>query len=117
MNAAKPKLVEMQKKQQKKKVSATKPKRKRGAAKMREAADKIVARECKPIVEALATNGKKGQMLSAKFLYNLAESAEDADENNGARKLRSMALELANSPQWTGPPPKAEVDEDDEGSD
>lgn len=83
---------------------------------MREAADKIVGRDCKPIVEALATNGKKGQMLSAKFLYNLAESAESADENSGARKLRSMAMELANSPQWTGEPPKAEIDEDDEGN-
>ena len=113
MNATKPKLVEMQKKQ-KKKAGAARPKRKRGAAKMREAADKIVARECRPIVEALATNGKKGQMLSAKFLYSLAESAETSDENNGAHKLRSMAMELANSPQWTGPPAKAEIDEDDE---
>ena len=73
MNAAKPKLVAMEKK---KKTSSAKRKRKQGAEKMREAAAKIVARDCKPIVEALSSNGKKGQMLSAKFLYQLAEQNE-----------------------------------------
>jgi hypothetical protein len=113
MNAAKPKLVAMTKK---KATSATKPKRKRGAAKMRDVADKIVGRDCKPIIEALSANGKKGQMPSAKFLYNLAHSAEEAAEGEGACKFRSMASELANSPQWTGDWPTEEHHGDDEAA-
>jgi len=95
MNAVKPKLVAM-----KKKATSTKPKRKRGAAKMREAADKIVGRDCKPIVEALSSNCKKGQTPSARFLYGLAQMAEASGEGEGARKFRSIATEWANSPQW-----------------
>jgi hypothetical protein len=87
----------------KKKVATVpKAKRKRGAAKMREAADKIVGRDCKPIVEALSSNCKKGQTLSAKFLYGLAQLAEASGEADGARKIRSIATEWANSPEWTG---------------
>jgi len=113
MNATKEKLVLVDKN---KKTNAKKPKAKRkaGAAKMREAADKIVSRDCKPIIEALSTNGKNGQMLSAKFLYHLAHTAEEAGETENARKFRSMALELANSPEWKGGPPRAGADEDDE---
>ena len=88
MNAAKPKLVAIKKKA----TNVPKQKRKRGAAKMREAADKIVGRDCKPIVEALSSNGKKGQTLSAKFLYGLAQSAEASGEGEGARKIRSIAI-------------------------
>lgn len=69
---------------------------------MREAADKIVGRDCKPIVEALSSNCKKGQMLSAKFLYGLAQLAESSGEGDGARKFRSIATEWANSPEWKG---------------
>jgi len=71
---------------------------------MREAADKIVGRDCKPIVEALSTNCKKGQTLSAKFLYGLARENEDTGEGDGARNMRSIATEWANSPQWEGDP-------------
>lgn len=112
MSIAKPKVVEIEKKQEKKKTRTTAPKRKRGAAKMREAADKIIGRECKPIVEALAKNGKNGQIQSAKFLYQLSEGAEASSESDGARNLRSMALELANSPQWEGDPDPQKLDDD-----
>lgn len=98
MNAAKPKIVAMKKKA----TNAPKAKRKRGAAKMREAADKIVGRDCKPIVEALSSNCKKGQMLSAKFLYGLAQLAEASGEGDSAHKMRSIATEWANSPEWNG---------------
>ena len=80
---------------------------------MREAADLVIDRDCMEIAEALSTNSKNGQIQSAKFLYELSERNEQSAEAEGARKLRSMAMELANSPQWTGPPPKAEIDEDD----
>lgn len=98
MNAVKPKLVAMKKKA----TNVPKPKRKRGAAKMREAADKIVGRDCKPIVEALSSNCKKGQIFSAKFLYDLARLAEASGEGDSARKFRSIATEWANSPEWKG---------------
>jgi hypothetical protein len=114
MNATKPKLVAMAKK---KKTSAPKRKRKLGAAKMREAAEKIVGRDCKPIVEALSQNGKQGQMLSAKFLYQLAERNEQSGEGESARKLRSMATELANAPEWKGDWPKVQDEEGDVADD
>ncbi len=69
---------------------------------MREAADKIVGRDCKPIVEALSSNCKKGQAFSAKFLYGLAQQAEASGEGDSARKMRSIATEWANSPEWKG---------------
>ena len=117
MSIAKPKVVEIEKKQEKKNRRTTAPKRKRGAAKMREAADKIIGRECKPIVEALAKNGKNGQIQSAKFLYQLSEGAEASSESDGARNLRSMALELANSPQWEGDPEQQKLDDDEMSAD
>ena len=81
---------------------------------MREAADKIVGRDCKPIIDALSTNGKNGNILSAKFLYDLAHTAEESGETDNARKFRSMALELANSPEWKGGSSQASLDEDDD---
>jgi hypothetical protein len=98
MNVAKPKVVAMKGKA----ARAPRAKRKRGAAKMREAADKIVGRDCKPIIEALSSNGQKGQTLSAKFLYGLAQSAEESAEADGANKFRKVALAWANSPEWGG---------------
>jgi hypothetical protein len=112
MNAAKPKLVAM-----KKKTSVPKPKRKRGAAKLREAADRILGRDCKPIVEALSKNCKNGQTLSAKFLYGLAHSAEESTEGEGANKFRSIALEWANSPEWKGDSSEEKSNEDDVAND
>jgi hypothetical protein len=107
MNAAKPKLVAL------KKTSAPKPKRERGAAKMQEAADEILGRDCKPIIEALSSNGKKGQMQSTKFLYGLAQTAEASTEGEGgASKFRSIALEWANSPEWKGESEAEQADEE-----
>jgi hypothetical protein len=111
MNAAEPKLVRS------KKASAKKPKVKGGAAHMREVADEIVGRDCKPIVEALSSNSKKGEMQSARFLYDLAQTAEDSGEGEGgAEKFRSIALEWANSPEWKGET-KAETADEEEDAD
>lgn len=94
------------------KTSAPKRKRKLGAAKMREAADKVVSRDCEAIAEALSTNGKNGQSKSAEFLYELARFNEQSQKDGeGARTFRSMAMELANSPEWKGDWPKAQDDE------
>jgi hypothetical protein len=109
MNAAKSKLIAM-----KKRKGAPNPKRKRGATKLREAADEILSRDCNPIVEALSSNGKKGQIQSARFLYGLAELAEASTESEGgARMLRSIALEWANSPEWNGEAGAEKADEED----
>ena len=84
---------------------------------MREAADKIIGRECKPIVEALAKNGKNGLIQSAKFLYQLSEGAEASSDGDGARNFRSMAMELANAPQWQGDPDPRRPDDDEMSAD
>ena len=83
-------------------ASSKKKKSKTGAAKMRKAADDAVGLHCEPIVNALAENGKKGQMLSAKFLYGLAHDAEELGEGENAQTFRRLALELADSPEWKG---------------
>lgn len=80
---------------------------------MREAADKILGRDCKPIVEALSKNCQKGQSLSAKFLYGLAHSAEESKEGEAASEFHSIAQEWANSPEWKGDPETEESDKAD----
>ena len=68
---------------------------------MREAADEVVGRDCKTFIEALSENSKKGRVQSTKFLYSLAHSAEEVGEDEGgAHKFRSMAMELASFPEW-----------------
>ena len=67
---------------------------------MREEADKVVRRDCKPIVEALSANCKKGQMLSVKFLYDLARQNEDSHKGDEAPATGSIATEWLNSPEW-----------------
>jgi hypothetical protein len=107
MNVTKPKIVEIKKKSKK-----TRSKARRGSQKLREAANKVMGRDSKEIAEALSENGKKGQLQSIKFMYELSEAGAEDDDREGARKIRSMALELANSPPWTGPLPSEELDED-----
>lgn len=110
MSASKPKIVEIKKK----KGKTTRSKPRRGSEKLREAANKVMGRDSKKIGEALSENGKMGQLQSIKFMYDLSASGAKEDEQEGARKIRSMALELANSPQWTRPLPAEQQDEDAE---
>ena len=81
---------------------------------MREAADKILGRDCKSIVEALSSNCKKGQMLSTRFLYDLAQFAEQQGEGEDAGIFRSIATEWANSPEWEGDASEEKSNLDDE---
>lgn len=110
MKALKPRLVESKKKNTSRKKTAAK----RGAQKMREAADKIIGRDSRKIAQALSRNGQKGQLPSIKFMYELSEAGVATDDQDDARKIRSMALELASAPQWTGPLP-SETDDEDAG--
>jgi hypothetical protein len=108
MNAIKPNVVSIDQKS-----SETQPKARRGAAQMREAADQVMERDSHQIAEALSTNSKKGQIQSAKFLYQLSEKKEQFGEGEGSRKFRSIAMELANSPEWTETSPATEEDQSD----
>ena len=98
----------------KKKAKDTKSKTRSGAAQMREAADLVMQQDCHEIAKALSKSSKNGQIQSAKFLYELSEQNEKAGDGDDARKLRSMAEELASATQWTGDWPKAQHNEDDE---
>jgi hypothetical protein len=108
MNATNKKLVVLKKETTK---AAKTAKKKTGAAKMREAADEVIGRDCKPILDALSMNGKNGQILSAKFLYELAHTAEASGEGENAENFRSIALELATSPEWKGASSAASTDD------
>jgi hypothetical protein len=109
MNASKQKLAIVEKK-----ASDSKPKGRSGAAHMRDAADLVMEQDCLEIAQALSNSSKNGQIQSAKFLYELSEQNEKAGEDSAARKVRSMALELANAPQWTGGWPEEKHNGDDE---
>jgi hypothetical protein len=112
MNAAKPKLVLLEKQ-----ASETKPKSKGGAAQMREAADMFMEQDCLEIAEALSKNSKNGQIQSIKFLYELSERNAQSGEGDGAHKFRSIATEWANSPEWKGDSSEEKSNEDDEVAD
>lgn len=114
MSAEEPKLVEGQKKQQPKKTIRKKAKRKPAAARLRAAVDKTAAKECKAVADALVKNAKAGEVQSMKLLYSMARSAEERQESEGPHKLRNMAMELANSPQWKGDPATAQPSGDDD---
>ncbi|WP_348264073.1 hypothetical protein P8935_05945 [Telmatobacter sp. DSM 110680] len=109
MNASKRKLAIVEKE-----ANESKPKSRSGAAHMREAADLVMEKDSLEIAKALSKSSKNGQIQSIKFLYELAEHNEKAGEDDGARKFRSMASELANAPEWTGDLPKETHNEDDE---
>lgn len=105
MSALKPKLVEIKQKPEQKPKKSTSKRRKRGSEKMRDAADKAMASASKDLAKALTENGKKGELPSIKFMYELSEAGAEDKREAGSRKIRDLALELAKAPQWTGPLP------------
>jgi hypothetical protein len=111
MNTSKPKIVEIKKKG-KTNAAKRKAETKRGSVKLREAANRVMGRDSKKLAEALAENGKKGQLQSIKFMYEISDDGAEDDEMTGAQKVQSMALRLASAPQWTGPLPTEDDDED-----
>lgn len=86
----------------------------RGAARLREAADEVLSRDSQALAEALSKNGQSGKYQSTKFMYELSEAGTTIDDTEDASKIRSMALELASAPPWTGPLPSETDDEMDE---
>ena len=87
----------------------------RGAAKLREAVDDVLTRDSKKLAEALSKTGQNGRVQSTKFMYGLSEAGEAADGEEDAERIRRMALELENSPEWAGSSTSEMGDEMDEG--
>ena len=73
------------------------------------ASAKTVRENSEKFAQSLFEGALKGDVSCAKLLVTLIEKTPPPRQ----RKLRSMALELANSPQWTGPPPKTDDLDDD----
>ena len=86
----------------------------RGASKLREAADEVLCRDSNALAEALSKAAQNGKIQSTKFIYELSQAGAAGSDDEGDQKSRSMALELANAPQWTGPLPSETEDEPDE---
>jgi len=67
------------------------------------------------IVKALYDSTIEGHVLSAKLLVELAEGDTDLDETINKRPFNSLALRIANEPEWKGPPfVVEEIPDDDE---
>jgi hypothetical protein len=73
-----------------------------GAQKLQRAASRALEEDCEKIAAALANSCKEGHIQSIKFVYELASLAEELGHGDGAVKLRNLAKELADQPQWTG---------------
>ena len=109
MNAAKPQLVVIDPKASEKKSHTG-----RGAAELHEAVDIYLEQDALEVAEALVKSSKSGKIESIKFMYGLAKEKEKAGDGDGARKIRSIATEWANSPEWNGDSePETSVEEED----
>lgn len=100
----------------KKKAAPKQRKCKQSAARIREAASKVDGNDCALIVSSLLENAKAGNLQSIKLLYSFAHLAEETRESQDASHLPSIAMALANSPQWTGVWPQEEHKQDDDGA-
>jgi hypothetical protein len=72
----------------------------RGAAKLRDAACKELATNGVKIARALRKSSTAGHIQSAKFLYELARLNEELGRTEQARKIRSLAAEWMEEPEW-----------------
>ncbi len=98
------------------KAAPKKRKGKQSTARIREAASKVDDKDCAWIVKTLVESAKQGEVKSIKLLCSFAHSAEVAAESEDKSHLPSIAMALANSPQWTGAWPQEEHKQDDEGA-
>lgn len=79
--------------------------------KLNEEALKIVDEKAVQIAKSLLDSTLEGHILSARLLVELAEGNVEADEAMTMRPLRSVAMGLAEEPQWQdeAPDPAAET--------
>jgi hypothetical protein len=80
--------------------------------KLNKEAFKVVDEKAFEIADALLKSTLAGHVLSARLLVDLAEGDVEGDEALTMRPLRSLALELANEPQWTGDSSEPDAESD-----
>lgn len=84
--------------------SGKKTRVKDGVKKFRSAADRELAERSKKIAEALGQKAEGGDVSSLKVLVTEALKCES--KKGKKRKSKGMAQQLAEGPQWEGPPPR-----------
>lgn len=82
--------------------------------KLNQAAFKIVDENATDIADSLLKSTKKGHVMSARLLVELAEGNVGAEEALTMRPLRSLALQLEAEPQWPFDAPNAATETDAE---
>ena len=85
----------------------------RGTAKMKAAADKALENNSEKIADSLLNGVIRGDNMSVKLLFALAEGQIDCEDEAVVRHLCSLAEKLAAEPQWTG----EEIEAEDEIND
>jgi hypothetical protein len=83
------------------KKAERKPPLKSGTERLRRLADRQLLRNSKKLADVLTQQALKGDLASTRVLVGLAERMRQ--EVDTKHPLRSLALELANAPQWEGP--------------
>jgi hypothetical protein len=86
-----------------------------GAAKLREAVNRVLSRDSIELAEALSKSGQSGKIQSTKFMYELSEGGAATDDQEDGSKIRSVVQEWADAPPWTGPLPSEMDDMTDDG--
>jgi hypothetical protein len=81
---------------------------------LNKAAFKMVEERAGEIAESLMNRAKQGHVVSARFLVELAEGNLDAEEALTMRPLLSLAMRLAEEPQWPSGAPDAGPETEDE---
>jgi hypothetical protein len=70
--------------------------------KLNDAALKLVDRDAEKIAQSLLDSAIGGHVLSARLLVELAEGQADPEEAENKRSQRTLAMDLAEEPQWEG---------------
>jgi hypothetical protein len=76
----------------------------RGASMLCEAANMVLEDQSMDIALALGKSSAEGHILSVKFLYDLAKLQQELGTADAARRVRSLASELAAEPEWDAEP-------------
>lgn len=72
-----------------------------GAESLRKAADLVLKQKCAEIAAALARSSIKGHIQATRFLYLLAEGQNKLEAAQVVQTLHSLAIELAQEPEWS----------------
>lgn len=73
-----------------------------GAAKVRQAADKVMMRNFEGLAQSLMKFTLGGNTSCAKLLFDLADGQVSMEDEGTMRRFRSLAEEWAAEPKWEG---------------